>query len=270
MFTHEGMPDSTDIFSVEAARQVFNQTNEFVFLGGGVSPNADLPMGVERCIRNASTRFRMHTLKLYDRPSAPLELKLRMLRPEVLEIMLYGCVTWSSRKCHYDTLRRAHHSFLVHCIGWRMNNSTDHSFFYLDTLITTGSQSIEAIVRRREILFAGFVARMEDTRLPKSVMFVELVVGAGCVGGQKTEWMRRFLDDLGAFVVNADQWTTAAQDEGEWCKTVEQGAEHFMTKWTAAEKVGAGLWHAVIYSSVTEGPRRGQSRASMIMLARSP
>ena len=38
----------------------------------------------------------------------------------------------------------------------------------------TGSESIQAIMRRRRILFAGFVARMEDTRLPKCVVFGEL------------------------------------------------------------------------------------------------
>ena len=47
----------------------------------------------------------------------------------------------------------------------------------------TGSESIEAIIFRRRILFAGFLARMEDTRLSKYVMFGELVGGAGCVGG---------------------------------------------------------------------------------------
>ena len=30
----KGMPESTAIFSVEAAGQVYNQTNEFVYLGG--------------------------------------------------------------------------------------------------------------------------------------------------------------------------------------------------------------------------------------------
>ena len=55
---------------------------------------------------------------------------------------------------------------------------------------------------------------MEDTRLPKCVMFGEMVGGAGCVGGQEKEWMGRFLDDLRAFGINADQWTTAVQDEG--------------------------------------------------------
>ena len=39
-----------------------------------------------------------------------------------------------------------------------------------------------------------------------------------------------FLDDLRAFGINADQWTTAAQDEGEWRRTAEQGAGHFMAK----------------------------------------
>ena len=79
---------------------------------------------------------------------------------------------------------------------------------------------------------------MEDTRLPKCVMFGEIMVGgAGCVGGQEKEWMGCFLDDLRAFGINADQWTTAAQDEGEWCRKAEQeGAEHFMAKWIVAEK----------------------------------
>ncbi|CAM9574765.1 unnamed protein product [Ascophyllum nodosum] len=36
-----------------------------------------------------------------------------MLRAEVLDIMLYGCITWNPRACHYDTPRRAHHSFLT-------------------------------------------------------------------------------------------------------------------------------------------------------------
>ena len=55
--------------------------------------------------------------------------------------------------------------------------------------IQTGSESIEATIRRRRILFAGFVARMEDTRLLKRVMFGEVVRGAGCVGGQEKGWM---------------------------------------------------------------------------------
>ena len=77
---------------------------------------------------------------------------------------------------------------------------------------------------------AGLVARMEDTILPKCVMFGELVGGAGCMGGQEKTWMGCFLDDLRAFGINADQWTAAAQDESEWRRTAEQGVKRFIAK----------------------------------------
>ena len=87
----------------------------------------------------------------------------------------------------------------------------------------TGSESIEVIIRRRRILFAGFVARMEDTKLPKCVMLRELVGGAGCTGGRKKSgWGVSRTTPLRAFGIIADQWTTAARDEGEWCETAEQ------------------------------------------------
>ena len=109
----KGMTESTATFSVEATDQVYNQANEFVYLGGNVNHNADLSIGIDRRIRNAWCSFRKYTLKLYDRRNAPLELKIRTLRVEVLETMLCGCVTWSPRACHYDTLRQAHHRTLI-------------------------------------------------------------------------------------------------------------------------------------------------------------
>ena len=164
---------------------MYSQTNKFVYLRGIINHIADLSIEVNRCICNAWCSFRKCTLELYDQPSAPLELKVRMLRVEILETMLYGCVTWSPRACHYDTLRRAHHRFLVRSIGWRKDNRADHLISYLGTLIKTRSESIEVTLRRRRILFAGYVSRMEDTRLPKCVMFVELAGSASCVGWQE-------------------------------------------------------------------------------------
>ena len=87
---------------------------------------------------------------------------------------------------------------------------------------------------------------MEHTRLPKCVMFGELMGGAGCVGGQEKEWMGCLPDDLRSFDINADQWTAAAQDEGEWRKTAEQGAGRFIAKWIIAEKARARLRDAVV------------------------
>ena len=73
----------------------------------------------------------------------------------------------------------------------------------------------------------------------------------GLRGGQGKEWMGCFLHDLRAFGINANQWTTAARDEGILRRAAEQGAERFMAKWVAAAKAGAGLRHAVVCPNVT-------------------
>ena len=153
--------------------------------------------------------------------------------------MLYGCVTWSPRACHYDTLRRPHHRFLIRCIGWRKHNRADHPISYLDTLIKAGSESIEATLRREADLVRGIcgaygkhgIVEVRDVRRNGG--------GRGLCEGAGKRWMGCFLDDLKAFGTNADQWTTA--DEGDWRKTAKRGAEHFMAKWIAVEKTRAGL-----------------------------
>ena len=139
--------------------------------------------------RPAHTQRMMQLPEVHPRTVRPTERSPRAQNTDAKSRgprdMLYNCVTWSPRACHHDTLRRAHHRFLTRCIGWRTHNRADHPISYLDTLIKTGSESIEATLRRRRILFAGFVARMEDTRLPKCVIFGQLVGGAGCVGARK-------------------------------------------------------------------------------------
>ena len=77
--------------------------------------------------------------------------------------------------CHYNTLGRAHHSFLNRYIGCRKNIRIDYLTSYLDTLMKTSSGSIEAIMGRDQNLSTGFVACMEDTRLPKCVVLKQLM-----------------------------------------------------------------------------------------------
>ena len=77
----KGMADSTTIFSVEAMGLVYRECQ----------PQCQpVHREVDRRIRNAWSSFRNFTLELYDRPSAPLELKIRMIRAKTLKIVLYG------------------------------------------------------------------------------------------------------------------------------------------------------------------------------------
>ena len=68
---------------------------------------------------------------------------------------------------------------------------------YLDISVKTESESVDAIMRGRRTPFAGFVARMEDTRLPNCVMFGRVMGeraagrggGGGGDSGRGASWM---------------------------------------------------------------------------------
>ena len=51
--------------------------------------------------------------------AAPLALKLRMIKVEVMETLLYGCVTWTLGKEHFAELRTARHRSLARIIGFQ-------------------------------------------------------------------------------------------------------------------------------------------------------
>ena len=72
-------PESTATFSVEAAGQVYNQTNEFVYLGGNVNHNADLSIEVDRRIRNECI---VQLPKVHPRTVRPAERPPRAQNPD--------------------------------------------------------------------------------------------------------------------------------------------------------------------------------------------
>ena len=99
---------------------------------------------------------------------------------------------------------------LLRRLGWQKSKREDHIQSHANALLKTDSESVETTVRRRRILFAGFVARMGEERLPR-VMFVEMLGGKGYSGGQEWERMKDLEGDLKAFGIKFEGWCEAAQ-----------------------------------------------------------
>ena len=142
-------------FTINAAGQVCKQTIVFVYLGGAITADKDLSIEMTRRLQRAWECFQRNKMEIYDRPGVRLRSKVRLLITEVVETLLYGCMTWSPNKPDYDRQRRVHHSMLLRCLGWRKRKRDDHTLSYADALAKTAPESIEAIVRKRRVLFCG-------------------------------------------------------------------------------------------------------------------
>ena len=82
---------------------MYKQTKEFIYFGENVNHNPICPSrlsGANVTEGAASGSIPSNSTTNRDQPSTPLELKLRMLKAEASETMLYSCVTWNPRLCH--------------------------------------------------------------------------------------------------------------------------------------------------------------------------
>ena len=81
----------------EAAGQNYRQTTQFLYLSGVIHKSADLSLEIEQ-------RFRLMWACLKWFATAPLSLNVRMLKAEVIETLLYGCVTFLRNRQYVHSL----------------------------------------------------------------------------------------------------------------------------------------------------------------------
>ena len=132
--------------------------------------------------------------------AAPFALKLRMLKAEVMETLLYGCVTRTLGKEPFAELRTAHHRFLLRIIGFQRRQRAYHLMSYAKVLKKSQCASVETTIRKRRLLFAGAVQRTNNERLTHRVMFGTMAVGENPGQGRpENNWAQCLVDDLRVF-----------------------------------------------------------------------
>ncbi|CAB1105143.1 unnamed protein product [Ectocarpus sp. CCAP 1310/34] len=184
-------------FTVSAAGQTYKQTDRFVYLERTISADGKADREITSRSCRAWKCYRRNSASMYDRRRANRQLKIRLLQAEVVEHLLYGCASWSLTAEHYTKLNGTHRQFLTRCIGWSKRKRSDRPLSYAQALIQAGcEETIEATVRKRRLCFAGFVMRMEDSRLPKRMLLGAMAGGVGYRGGQESDWVSRLGEDL--------------------------------------------------------------------------
>ena len=101
---------------------------------------------------------------------------------------------------------------------------------WADAFAKADCENVEKTVKKGRMLFAGFVARIDNERLPKRGMFGEWRGGKGYSGGHEQDWMGCLEHDLSVFNLptEAKHWMLAAKKPGEWFRSAEEAAAQYM------------------------------------------
>ena len=149
----------------------------FLYLGGLIDESADIMPEIKWRVRLAWACYSRFEREMHDMEATPFALKLRMLKVEMMETVLYGCVTWTLGKEPFAELRTARHRCLLRIIGFQRRQRTDHLKSYAKALKKAQCESVETTNRKRCLLFAGAVQRTRNERLTRWVMFGTIAGG---------------------------------------------------------------------------------------------
>ena len=87
--------------------------------------------------------------------------------------------------------------------------------------------SIEAMLLKIQLHWAGHVSRMADHRLPKIILYGELSSGLRNRGAPKKRCKDTLKKSLGACNISHHEWITLAKDRGAWRRTISKAASSF-------------------------------------------
>ena len=77
----------------EAGREIYKQVQSFITLEGAVTKTPDMSVEIARRTRACWMRIRRKLREFFDQPKVALSLKIRMVKSEAFEAVLYGCST---------------------------------------------------------------------------------------------------------------------------------------------------------------------------------
>ena len=160
---------------------------------------------------------------VWDRQGLNIQTKLKVYQAMVLTALLYASETWTVYSRHEKVLNRFH----INCLKKLLHITWRDHIPDTEVLERTKMSSVQTILRKNQLRWAGHVARMDNNRLPKQLLYCELADGERNHGRQK----KRFKDTLKAgmkdFGIDPDSWEDKAANRSSWRSSVNRGAKKY-------------------------------------------
>ena len=148
----------------------------------------------------------------------------------VLGIILYGSETWTTKHFHVRKLEVFHKRCMRTIMGI---SSVQQRLEHISTIQVAKrfgmEESLEDIIAARCLRWLGHMARMDDHRLPKKVLFGWLPQRRPA-HGTKIRWRDRVRKDMMKFKIEERSWFSLAQERSSWRGKCRAGLEEATRK----------------------------------------
>ena len=191
----------------------------FIELTNDATVNKDLDNRLAR----ASSAFGHLHKRVWQNHSLRLSTKIQVYRAVVVPTQLYGCATWVLYRKQIRLLERFHQRCLRSIMGIKWQEYVTNE----EVLKRANLPSLECTLLQQQLRWAGHVARMEDSRMPKAVFFVELRKGKRKCGAPKKRYKDQLKKQLSLTEIPLHSLQQEANSRENWRKVVSSASRRF-------------------------------------------
>lgn len=211
-----------DSLPVQLEEGEIDTVEAFTYLGSNITRDGEVQGEVAVRLGKASRAFGCLRSAIFQNQQLSVRIKREVYRVVVvLSTLLYGAETWTVKADSVRRLKGFHNRCIRSMLGvsrmqqWReriTSNELAETFGMME--------SMTEILRRHRLRWTGHMARMDDSRLPKQLLFGELVKPRPR-HGTKRRWKDLAMTDLQAAGVERT-WYDVAQNRKEWSEICRQ------------------------------------------------
>ena len=194
--------------------------SSFKYLGSVLTEDGRVEAEVRDRIVKAARAFGVLRPAVFDSKDLTTRVKRMVYKAAVWGTLLYGAESWATTQKEEYKLEAFHNRCLRSMAGISTFKQQEERITSAEIRKRMGFDcTLREELRSRRLRWLGHVARMDEMRLPKLVMF-SCLHKPRPVGGTKQRWRDRVHQDLKEVGVGQEEWYTRAQDRVEWRKVV--------------------------------------------------
>ena len=212
-FLHQprrGCPQTDDRILID--QKPLKNVDSFVYLGSWSTSNAMLDKEIANRIGRASSSFGKFYDRLWKDHDISLKTKIAVYNAVVVTTLLSGSETWAPYKKQIRHLDAFHMRCLRSICGIKWSEKVTNS----EILGKCNTMGIEALLIRNQCRWAGHVLRMEDERIPKTLLFGQIPDAPRRNARPLLRYKDKLKSNLKALNLDTETWEHRATNRDLW------------------------------------------------------
>ena len=198
--------------------KLLKAVENFKYLGSIVSNDGSIDAEITARIAKATAAFGRLVKRLWTVRGIRLNTKIAVYKAAVLTSLLYGCETWTLNRRQVKRLEKFHQTTLRRIAGIKWF----HKVTNYEVLSRCNIYSLQAMLDTARLRWTGHVVRMDDDRIPKTLLYGRLATGIPKRGNHNT-YLNSVKSTLRECGLNCTQLEMLASERAKWRATLRTG-----------------------------------------------